>query len=562
MLKMYMPKADENKALQENYFNYAEATTRDVLGATFSQALYENPANAAYRSAELFFRGKTGRKLTSEEYAQSEYYRPGITVGEQGMYESTASILAERFDEREGRKMVMARARGGFGLGASQFGVGFVASMMDPLNIAASFIPVVGQARYASMLARNGKTVARLKRGLAEGAVGAAVVEPLVIGAAAYEQDADYTMADSLLNITFGTALGGGLHVGFGRIGDALSRTSSDVRVAAHKTALAQTIENKQVDVDPVLSADPVLRNDPAFIGDKQIPEYALPEPLRNAPRKGNRIPTPLRPALVADEAPKTLTQFIRSIGGVRADDVNVADVRQIIDKDRTIISKKAKLKRGKKGEGPRLGPAPMSLDEIGEAAFEAGYFPNRPDIPELLEAFEADFKGSPRYNDYDVDFIESKQQAEALVEEFKNYGIDYKGLSDEDFYAILENRRAVFERAREIPADTPDGMTPDEHYDLRMRLQKEQNPVTQQEFEAMAAADLGADRFDEDVLNRLTEENEALVADINFLIEEGADPADFSEGLVVYERMAVKADEGYDNALRAAQNCLSGETK
>ena len=49
--------------------------------------------------------------------------------------------------------------------------------------------------------------------------MGAAVVEPIVYGVAQKVQ-ADYGLADSLLNITFGTILGGGLHVGAGKLKD------------------------------------------------------------------------------------------------------------------------------------------------------------------------------------------------------------------------------------------------------------------------------------------------------------------------------------------------------
>ena len=36
-------------------------------------------------------------------------------------------------------------------------------SFLDPINIAASFVPVVGQAKFANMVAKSGKNIARLK---------------------------------------------------------------------------------------------------------------------------------------------------------------------------------------------------------------------------------------------------------------------------------------------------------------------------------------------------------------------------------------------------------------
>lgn len=90
--------------------------------------------------------------------------------------------------------------------------------ILDPLNVAASFMPVVGEARWAYMLARGGsRTGAYLKRGLIEGAAGSLAVEPLTLAIQSIQQ-ADYTLLDSVMNVTFGTVLGGGLHVGAGAL--------------------------------------------------------------------------------------------------------------------------------------------------------------------------------------------------------------------------------------------------------------------------------------------------------------------------------------------------------
>lgn len=87
----------------------------------------------------------------------------------------------------------------------------FAVSAADPLNVASAFLPVVGPARMAAWSARLGRGGAALGRGAIEGAVGAALVEPIV-AANALEEDPDYTLGMSVANIAFGTALGGGLH--------------------------------------------------------------------------------------------------------------------------------------------------------------------------------------------------------------------------------------------------------------------------------------------------------------------------------------------------------------
>ena len=96
-------------------------------------------------------------------------------------------------------------------------------SLFDPINVASAFVPVVGEARVLSMLGRAsgalGRAGVRAGVGTVEGAVGAAMVEP-VIALAQTQQQADYDMSDALGNIAFGAAFGAALHPAAGAVGD------------------------------------------------------------------------------------------------------------------------------------------------------------------------------------------------------------------------------------------------------------------------------------------------------------------------------------------------------
>jgi hypothetical protein len=92
------------------------------------------------------------------------------------------------------------------------------------------FIPVVGQARFASLVAKYGFTKARMMRGAIEGFTGIAAVEPLVYGAATAEQS-DYGLVDSFMAVSFGTVLGGGLHIGAGKLKDLNTRRKFNKRI-------------------------------------------------------------------------------------------------------------------------------------------------------------------------------------------------------------------------------------------------------------------------------------------------------------------------------------------
>jgi len=263
MVNVFIPEQTYDKNLAEQYFDVTELGTLDILGATFQETMYYNPANALGRLSEQFIgEGRTGRTLTKDEWAQSEYFRPGIEVGEDGIKEGLANLFAQRHDKRLGFRLDLNRSKGGFGLAAAQFGVGIGASFLDPLNVASAFIPSVALARgavAANRIKTAGATIAgrtsgkRFLTGAMDGAIGAAVLEPLVIGAAYAEQDKDYTIMDSFLNLTFGSILGGGLHVGVGKIYDRLNKIPAPTREEALRTSVVQAENDEPIQVDKLI---------------------------------------------------------------------------------------------------------------------------------------------------------------------------------------------------------------------------------------------------------------------------------------------------------------------
>ena len=128
------------------------------------------------------------------------------------------------------RRSILQNSDGDVSTMAAQLGIGLFGSLLDPLNVASGFVPVIGVARYSRMLAQQastlGRTAVRVGVGSAEGAAGAAMVEPLVLMATdvtGYE----YDYYDSFANLAFGTVLGGGLHGLGGLAADAISRAGA-----------------------------------------------------------------------------------------------------------------------------------------------------------------------------------------------------------------------------------------------------------------------------------------------------------------------------------------------
>lgn len=166
----------------------------------------------------------------------------------------------------------------------SSFAGSLAGSLVDPVNVAASFIPFVGEERSA-MLLKNaggawGRAGVRAGIGLIEGAGGAATIEPANYLLSKKLGD-DYDSTNSLMNIAMGGVMGAGLHVAVGAVGEKinigggktwdgkpdpkaitaprspvieqLNGMSEAARGDLLKAALAQSLEGKNVDVAPVV---------------------------------------------------------------------------------------------------------------------------------------------------------------------------------------------------------------------------------------------------------------------------------------------------------------------
>lgn len=236
------------------------ADAGEVWDASFGGALSTNPSSSIIRTEKLG-QAQDGLRLTGDtesilvpprnepdtplldaQAARDKVSGMGldIKIPEQGIRQGALDILIDRHREQAARQQVMTRANGGsFG---TQLGASVAASLLDPLNIASAFVPVVGEARYAAMLGRAasplGRAGVRAGVGAVEGAVGAAIIEPLPLIAAGMDQT-EYGLSDSLANIAMGGLLGGGLHTVGGAVSDALRR-----RIATEPTPQVESVLN------------------------------------------------------------------------------------------------------------------------------------------------------------------------------------------------------------------------------------------------------------------------------------------------------------------------------
>lgn len=263
---------------QGTIYDY-EASLGEVAGASFGRQMDTNPFQFILREADFInqdLKSLTGEaERVDQQSAQEEIRKRGldlkVPVG--GITRQELNTL-QYLKQREIQQNITLARRSGVGATVAGFGAGLAAGATDPLNVASAFIPVVGEARYAAWLARAesfaGRAAIRAGVGAAEGAVGAAVIEPIVYAGATSEQF-DYTGADSFLNVMFGTVLGGGLHVAGGAYADwrAMPPAAAVVRQAAAEAP-------ESVHIDATMQAVRALEDDAPVRADAVFAETAV----------------------------------------------------------------------------------------------------------------------------------------------------------------------------------------------------------------------------------------------------------------------------------------------
>jgi len=247
----------------------------DAAHANFINTWNLNPFSSSLRAYDQMKAYQSSNIYLNKDELNKEYAGLGLNFTEDTR-EGVVDYIVERKKLENSRASILARgpqnkmAKGFFFL--ESLGTSF----LDPINIGASFVPVVGQARFASMVARSGKNIARMKKGFREGLVGNTLVEPIVYGVAKSEQ-ADYNAYDAIANIALGGFIGSAAHVGFGRLGDFLAEKRGKPNIYQRLAAISPENQRQLLDysVGRVLKGEPVntgnIISERTSVGDAQL---------------------------------------------------------------------------------------------------------------------------------------------------------------------------------------------------------------------------------------------------------------------------------------------------
>ena len=564
MVDVFVPEIEFNQNRQNTYFDATKVGTLDVLGATLEETFYYNPTNALDRFLEMQFgEGRTGNILSPEQYKTSEYFREGLEAPEEGIKEGYAQLLAQNYDKRAAITQTLSRSKGGFGLGAAQFGTMLLGSVLDPINVASAFIPVFPAARYAHLVKNLGLTKARAVRGVVEGSVGATLVEPIVLGQAALEQDENYNLLDSFLNVTIGGVLGGGLHVGFGKLSDTIERRSQKTKEQAVLTAVKQVLTDQEVTGPSILIKADLDKSIKKNLEKQNNLAQEKPTRIEDITRTGKGLPGSLRAT-----KPKTLVQFMKENGGIRPDDPQVSDLRASLDKATfTVLNKKDGL----------------SLDEMTIRVQEAGYFLDKSDLDygidgatprDLLDLIDRESRGEVLYSRDQETQFRDYERSQKNLEELDRLGVDPTNMTEEELsqaleIAIEQDIMAQDVRLSESMEQTSD-LTAQEFDNAKIEaVENDYNMGNfKQEYNDMVEMNAGID----DTFNLQTREAEidAEIETLEFDAEntsnaaniDADDLAAFDENIRIADDLIARSDESFDTATNAAASCIMRNTK
>lgn len=476
-----------------------------LRGAVISQAFSDLVGPSLLRGSEL----STARKYGSLAYGTLDAEQSKAFLAERGLdgmltledrpYNPLElSIIANRKTEELQRQAIISRAPRTAGATLGRFGLTLATSLLDPLTVASAFVPVVGEARYARLLASAGDSAlaragVRAGVGAVEGGVGAAAVEPIIY-AAKREELADYTLADSLLNIGLGTVFGGGLHAAGGAVAD---RLAAPRRVERLNEALATNDAKAAAPNAPAIDPAQYTRARETGGPDEYFRQATtLHTMLQDVPRVDVNDPKSVSNYL--GRPVKSLSQFVRDTGGIIDDGGELAA--------RDVYS------QGKKGRGTILpglvrkeGTPGADMDGVRQRAWEAGYFPEHAaydDISdsELLDAIAEDANGSRRYETDAAADVQRINDAHEFAYSLKRDGIDPNMTPEQ----IAEHLRNLDDEARAYSTNEgPDGETLAE-YDTAAELATRAGPETREAALRASVAQAVSDRpVDVDALLR-----------------------------------------------------------
>lgn len=266
-----------------NSYSDFDSDVDGVFESSFAMAYNDTFLHKIWRGSRNFWNGaiKSSNDVTlsieeaNDQYGVQDYLKFDKPVTEQQAQYKRAEAIKRMYLETEN---ALALEKEGFLGFPKMLASTIAASFLDPVELAASLVPVVGQGKKVSVafnilskertafsnlvtkglisetkvsnFFKGNKVLTRFGTGALEGSIGTAFIEPLSIAASAYE-DREIRGTDSLSNIATGALLGSSIQSFvpiFKKLGNVLKGVSEDTKDQAIKSAVLEYLTEGKID--------------------------------------------------------------------------------------------------------------------------------------------------------------------------------------------------------------------------------------------------------------------------------------------------------------------------
>ena len=252
----------------------AEPTTFETVSAFVQETFIgEGSLSQDIQASNIRKQERRGDAISEDDWKTSDNFRSDIKYYDT-MTNDSAGTLARLNDDRNDRNLVISKAsKLQTALG---FGIGFLSGVVEPKNLITGIIAALATGGAGVLVPSIGRMIAvntvkgAAIRGGVEGVVAASLTEPSNLESSKIVQG-DYTMADSIINVTLGSILGAGLGGGVKafqlrgaakteargkELSEAYRAETDSQAVKEMDTALSQTVQGVAIEVGAVKQAD------------------------------------------------------------------------------------------------------------------------------------------------------------------------------------------------------------------------------------------------------------------------------------------------------------------
>ena len=258
-----------------------EVPMSTYLKSSIDQAIHTDPIPQISRWSELQAANDNDQPKLSAEEANKQYGMEGFKF-EEPITDEAASLLADRHKAQMDNNFSLSNDNHSLLAKAAGTTVGMIASMIDPVNLALMFMPVVGEATKLGpvesaselgMLGRGGylrenfnaglitrqelqqtiPTMPKLAESLIQGASYMSLAEgPKQFFAASEKED----VGDPMANILEGIAFAGGMHLGLSALFKLWPHIANSTKVALMGKAMNDFVKGNDISVHELAGAD------------------------------------------------------------------------------------------------------------------------------------------------------------------------------------------------------------------------------------------------------------------------------------------------------------------